>query len=442
MKKKANANNIISIIALSALIVAFVSYLNFITPLFADDFSYSVSFVTKKPVNSFTEILESQYLHYFTTNGRSVVHTLAQALLAIGKPILNVINGVAFLSLILLICYHALGEMKRIRAWHIALVFACLWFVTPHFGGSFLWIMGSANYMYSPQIILLFLIPYNRFLRGKNKISGKKSCAILFSVLMLVFGVCAGWTNENTTLALIATVISVIIFAYVSKRKISPWMWCGLAGNIIGAAMLFLSPAQSKRLNNAGGLGGISDWIANIKPITRAALINFAIPLVLIAMSFIITLVIRKRKAFSDISPAVIFSIGTAISLYSMCASPEFPATVWSSILAFLLIPTLFFVDRTDIFSDSVANTVITLTLLLVVGIGFAGEAGELHRINAEYDARLEVIEVKNEVETELIYTESTYSPYNLFHEMGKDPAAWPNNAIANYYKIKSIKIK
>ena len=440
MNKK--ALNIISIIVVSALIIAFVSYLNFLTPLFADDFSYSVSFVTKKPVGSFLDILKSQYLHYFTTNGRSVVHTLAQALLAIGKPALNIINGTAFFTLVLLICYHALGDMKKLRAWHIIAVFASLWFFTPHFGGSYLWIMGSANYMYSPQIILLFLIPYNRFSRDKNKPSDKKSNAAVFAVLTFIFGVCAGWTNENTTLALIAMVSLTNLFAVFSKRKTYSWMWCGLGGNVVGALLLFLSPAQAKRLEGAGGLGGISNWISKIKPITFSAVKHFAIPLALIALSFIITLIIHKKKAFVGISTAVIFLAGTAISLYSMCASPEFPATVWSSILAFLMIPTIYFLNKTRFFSDGIANTVITLTLLLVVGIGFSGEASELYGVVCEYDARIALVENNDTVETNLIYTESTYSPYNLFHEMGKDPSAWPNNAIANYYGIKSIKIK
>ena len=434
--------NTISIIALSALIIAFVSYLNFITPLFADDFSYSVSFATKAPVTSFADILESQYLHYFTTNGRSVVHTLAQILLAIGKPVLNVINGCAFFTLILLICYHALGEMKRLRAWHIALVFACLWFFTPHFGGSYLWIMGSANYMYSPQIILLFFIPYNRFLRGKNKDSDKKVHHIIFAVFMFICGILSGWSNENTTLALIAMVSLTLISGLFSKRKIRAWMWCGLIGNIIGALMLFLAPAQKKRLDGAGGLGGIGDWIDNILPISRAAWEHFALILIVMLISLIFLLIKNRKALFSDIAFLLIFLCGCAIALYSMCASPEFPLTVWSGILAFLLIPALLILEQTRLFYDGITNASVTLILLLIVGIGFSGEAGELHRVYDEYDARLELIKKSDEIETSLIYTESRYSPYNVFHEMTADPNVWPNNAIANDYGIKSIKIK
>lgn len=438
--------NIIAVFLVSAIIIAFISYLNFLTPLFADDFSYSVSFVTKAPVTSFFGIIKSQYLHYFTTNGRSVVHTLAQLLLAIGKPKLNIINGLAFFTMIVLICYHATGELRKIKPWQIIFVFAALWFFTPHFGGSYLWIMGSANYMYSPQIILLFLIPYGKFLRNNKVVKKGKRASVLCSVLMFLFGIIAGWTNENTTIALIFMVASINIFALVSKKKPYLWMWCGLVGNAVGAALLFFSPAQAKRLDAAGGFGSFSVWLERFDSISKKALGYFAILLALIVISLVFSLIKYKKRAFPEVSCALIFLIGTAISLYSMVASPEFPATVWSSILAFFMIPTLFFVDNTKIFENRVTALVSALALFAAVSINFSFVAPELVRINYEYEVREELIKEAEAggyaLEVDLIVTESTYSPYSLFHELGRDASAWPNNAVANFYGINSIKTK
>ena len=47
-KENKSLARIISIVLLLAAISCFVGWLGHITPLFADDFSYSVSFVTKK----------------------------------------------------------------------------------------------------------------------------------------------------------------------------------------------------------------------------------------------------------------------------------------------------------------------------------------------------------------------------------------------------------
>lgn len=438
--------HIISFILASAAIIAFAVYLNFLTPLFADDFSYSVSFATKAPIKSFSELIGSQYLHYFTTNGRSVVHTLAQILLAIGKPALNVINGFAFYTLILLICYHAAGELKKIRAWQLVAVFAALWFFTPHFGGSYLWVMGGANYMYSPQIILLFLIPYNRFLRGRTKEQKSKGAAALISVSMFLFGIVAGWTNENTSLALLAMVVLTDVYALIAKKKPRAWMWCGLAGNLVGAALLFFSPAQAKRLGAAGGFGSLSDWLWRFLSISKRALLYFAVPLALVLISLVILIVRRKKQPISDIPFVVIFSAGAFVSLYSMVGSPEFPATVWSGILAFFLIPALFLVSGTRLFEGLLPALVCSLALVCAVTIHFSFVAPELIRINGEYAAREELIAKAKEsgdaLEVDLISTESKYSPYSVFREMEYDEKVWPNNAIANYYGIKSIKLK
>ena len=156
-------------------IILFMIYMNYLTPLFADDFSYTVSWVTKEPMTSLKEVLQSQYLHYFTTNGRSVVHFLAQSVLCFGKPFVNVVNGIMFCAFCVLICFHGCGSFRKIENWQILSVFAALWFLTPHFGGSYLWVMGAANYLYSPTLILLYLVPYRYWM---NKAEEKEQSKI------------------------------------------------------------------------------------------------------------------------------------------------------------------------------------------------------------------------------------------------------------------------
>ncbi len=70
---KHKRSSLISLAALMLVIAAFVTYLNDLTPLFADDFSYSISFSTIRPIRSLAELFRSQYVHYYALNGRSVV---------------------------------------------------------------------------------------------------------------------------------------------------------------------------------------------------------------------------------------------------------------------------------------------------------------------------------------------------------------------------------
>lgn len=55
-----------------------IYYLNVHTTMIVDDYGYSFSLVTGKRIASVQDIVISQYKHYFSWGGRSVVHFLAQ----------------------------------------------------------------------------------------------------------------------------------------------------------------------------------------------------------------------------------------------------------------------------------------------------------------------------------------------------------------------------
>lgn len=430
-------------------VAVFISYLNYLTPLFADDFSYSVSFATKEPLSSVSDLYQSQYLHYFTTNGRTVIHTLAQVLLRVGKPVLNAVNGVAFAAFCLLICYHGLGSLEKIRARHIIAVCAALWFLTPHFGGSYLWVMGAANYLYSPLLILAFLIPYRRALRVRDSGTGRH--AVLLSVCSALSGICAGWTNENTSLALIVMVASSLALHLYEKARVQPWMWAGLAGNIIGCALLFLSPAQAKRLAAAGGFGGLAQWVARFVSISKNA-VRYLLPLLVLFALALCAFFLRAGKGgrlslqavLPRLGPTLVFTLGTGVAIYSMVGSPEFPVWIWSSILALMLISVmnlLSAIDLTGIRRRRFWSSALAGGLVLAVAISYATVAPELHRVQQAYQERERQLAAagRADVTVELITTACRYSSYSLFSELSADPTVWPNTAVANYYGLRSI---
>lgn len=431
-------------------IAAFITYLNDLTPLFADDFSYSISFHTIKPIHSLAELFRSQYVHYFAMNGRSVVHTLAQALLWLGKPGLNVCNGLAFLGLCLLICVHASGSLSKIRAFQLLAVFAALWFLTPHFAGSYLWVMGAANYLYSPAIILLFLLPYRNALSPKQP-TGEKA-RLPLAVLNLIWGILAGWSNENTSLALIVCVVLILLVKRLRKERCAPWMWTGLLGCLIGCAMLFLSPGQAKRLANAGGFGALSEWIRRFFSISKDVIQYLWLP-ILLWVAAVVLLAIQSRRAkepgarslFARLTPSLIYVVGAGVSIYSMVGSPEFPVWIWSSILAFCLCA-VFSALRELRLPDKRALRIgaagFACVLLAAIGLRFRSVAPELYRVRSEFKAREAVIASLppgSSLTVRRITTDCTYSSYSLFWELGGDGSQWPNTSVAVYYGLSSI---
>lgn len=438
------------LLAVMLLIAAFLTYLNDLTPLFADDFSYSISFVTIKPIHSLGELFRSQYRHYFALNGRSVVHTLAQALLWLGKPGLNVCNGLAFLGLCLLICRHGAGSLSKIGPLQLLTVFAALWFLTPHFAGSYLWMMGAANYLYSPAIILLFLLPYRNTLASDHREVEK--ARPLFAFLGLIGGVLAGWTNENTSLALIVCVALILLVKRLRKERISPWMWTGLLGCLIGSAMLFLSPGQAKRLANAGGFGGLSVWVERFFSISKYVIRYLWLPILLWAAAVII-LAIQSRGEkepgapglFARLTPSLVYVVGTGVAVYSMVGSPEFPVWTWSSILAFCLcavFSALREIRLPEKKSLRFGSALFACVLLAAIGLRFWKVSPEIYRVRTEFKAREALIAATPpcaSLTVSGISTDCTYSSYSLFRELGPDGSQWPNTSVAVYYGLSSI---
>ena len=109
---------------LLALIAATMFALNAHTPLQMDDYDYSISWATGKPVSGLADVIASQAAHYRLWGGRSVVHALAQMFLYMGKGVFNIANTVMYLLLLLEI--YALAKPKGKRfCWTLLFGGAC-----------------------------------------------------------------------------------------------------------------------------------------------------------------------------------------------------------------------------------------------------------------------------------------------------------------------------
>ena len=153
MKNKITKKQI-TIVMFSAIFI-FMFVLNFLTPLIADDFSYS--FGADGRIKNLYDIYNKQVDHYFTWGGRTVAHTVAQIFLLFPKIIFSIANTFAYVLLIYLIYRVARGksEDKPILVIAINLL---LWFVLPVFGQTCLWLIGSCNYLWTTDIILIFML--------------------------------------------------------------------------------------------------------------------------------------------------------------------------------------------------------------------------------------------------------------------------------------------
>lgn len=427
---------------LAVIAIAFYA-LNVLTCLYADDFSYTYTFAVttgKYRISNLHELFLSQRNHYLVMNGRAVVHTLAQLFLMWGKPVFNVLNTAAFLTLGLLIYRHGSGKSGVFRPSMLFCVFGLLWVVTPAFGESFLWLVGSCNYLFGILIILAVLLPVSKALdEDFAPMAGWKTG------LYFIFCLLAGWTNENNSVALVVIFLCCILWLLVTKQKVPVWIWMGLAGSAIGCLLLLLSPGQATRLAGYGGFGGLRTWIYRGISITAHLVGYLGIELGLMIL-FVLKCVRNKRSVRELLRPSVFCLAGLA-STYSMILAPTFPTRTWSGPVVFFTI-TLIALWRLvepepDKMHRGLTITVSVLAVLAVAGtyiwaVQDINETRNAFQLREKYIAE-ELAAGQREITLSPIHGHTRWNCYNEYDDLNDDPSQWPNTAYAMYYGLDRV---
>ena len=430
--------------------------LNYYTPLYADDYSYSFSFLTGEKMTSISQIVSSQIGHYHRINGRSITHALAQVFILVGDDVFNYLNVFFFLALLYLIYFHACGSFKNFSVAKISVIAMLLFLSCPAFGQSFLWITGAANYLYGILIILCVLLPYRWQANGGGVVRPLWLEIIMASVYLLL-GIIAGWTNENTSVAMIVMIIGYILLFYVKSIKIRAWNITGGIGCVIGCILMLLSPGTASRLSSVGGSGGIVSWIRRAIFYSCDMVINLQWMLLLFAV-LVCMYIYQKSKElkkcssqeikaiFMESGVTFIYLVGFLASVYSMIVSPQFPGRAWSGPVVIFLVSIINLCSLVDMsgIKTKMGKCIAIVFLMLVCAATYMYAYLELRNIDAAYHARVSAIETavaSNEASVDLpnICGWSGYSCYTASGDLNSDSSQWPNTAIAKYYGIDFI---
>lgn len=319
---------------LAVLFLMFVPilFLNIKTPFIGDDFVYSFVYQTQDRLSSMKDVFYSQYRHYYMWGGRSVVHFITQTLLLTDNSLLiDVVNSLGFIAFILVIHYHIIGKFNHSIS-TLIVSFALTWLIQPVFAETVLWITGSSNYLWGTLIILLFLLPY-RFYQGRQLSLFKN---VVVSILMLLGGIIAGWTNENTAAAMLVMIVAFILYTKLKGQNTSPWMYLGLLGAIIGYILMIAAPGNLARAEGAS----ISPFLVVYRTLNYTqrfvnylGLLNLAMALLMIA--YLKTHSTNKKELLVNL---LIYFVGLFVSIYIMIASPTFPGRAWFGSITFNII--------------------------------------------------------------------------------------------------------
>lgn len=437
------------------IIAVFILIYNFLTPFYADDYTYCFSFATWERIDSVFDIFPSMFSHYFHENGRLITHALVQLFLMWGKCVFNFINTTAFISFGLVIYYHAFTTLKNLRLSVLGFIYASLFLFIPEFGQSVLWLDGATNYLIGSLIALLFLIPYRK---GLNQEKSRSTIfrRIVYIILMFLFGLIAGDTNENMAVCMVAMLIAYCLFRIKKYKNIQGWAIGGLVGEIIGCFFLLMSPGSHSRTDDMGF--NVINILKRILLMSKDFMLKMW-PLILLFLFVVVLYIVlfkrnNKIRFIKESEDIIIYLLMFLFSFYAFAGSPWFPGRAWSTFTGVFIIllvtslrkcmelaPSKFF-NRAII---GVSSLVFVITLFTYTYNLFCMDG--LISVNKQFNERERIIcEAKAkgnpDVYLERILTDNRYSCYREEGEIVEDYQGWPNASLASYYGVESIRLK
>ena len=222
------------------LILLSVWLLNTFTPWAFDDWCYQYIWGTPNRINRVSDIVDSQYTHYFTQNGRVVAQSIEQFFVSITpKWFFNICNSISFACFILLLSRLTPKNIGVFESISIAAITSITLY--PSFNECFLWSSGSCNYLWSATLFLLF-----HFLLFKSVGSHNNIVQLPLSLLV---GILCGWTHEAIVLP---AFVGYAVSFFICKVKLTRRQSFQFIGFMIGALLLVVSPGSLHRLSNSG----------------------------------------------------------------------------------------------------------------------------------------------------------------------------------------------
>ena len=401
MKVKLNKKKIF----ICSIIITFLVMLtlNNLTPLLADDYEYL--YKTK----SWMTILIDEYNQYMTWTGRSVVHIIARIFLLLPKGIFNVFNALAYTIVTYLVYRLTLQKQdEKYNSFRFIIIQVLFWLFTPAFGEVFLWETGSANYLW-------------------------------------------GWCNENTSGGALLIVLGYLGWQFYTKRKLSLWMFTGVAGNAIGLALMALAPGNKIRATYFAR----STWSLPRKAMTGIITIfeqikeNLSLFLVILILLLVLYAYISQDKKRVYLSVVYFISgIATMLVLIMSPTALTYGRSYYGAVL-FLIIAFSMSLPNYKVnirFSPiySVLYVILACTFFMNVMVGVSDIFLSKLDLTKQYSYLVEQ-EKKgniNPVFPDISYSNTTkYSAYsNHLSHVKTNSDAQVNRSVAKYYGLESVR--
>lgn len=444
------------------LILSFFAILvfNVLTPMLSDDYAYAMEV---QKAGSLADLFRQEYHQYMTWNGRSVVHFILRVFLFLPSWVFKLANSAAFVAVSLLM-WKLTEPDREYDCYTLLMVQLGLWLYAVDFSETILWEDGACNYLWGALLILLFMVMERRTLMRQASFHLSEALGLL------LLGILAGWCNENTSggcLLYLLILAAEEIRKNTKSRKgrgeensrkkrsegvIPATYLAGLCGNILGLAMMVLSPGGRLRASYAEeeNYQGILGLLARVQKITLTIHEYFGLLLAVFAVCLVLLILQKNRMAYRRMLLYLVLFLATS---YALVATRQTQPRAFFGAGLFLMIGLICGLremmkekERENRLLLQAAGYGILAVLLLQFFFVYVEEGTNLARIYRDETNRIAYIEEqrslgKEEIVVPLVHSDF-YNPYSAIEkmEMTDDPGYWINIFYEEYYGVPSIR--
>lgn len=316
--------------------------LNSWMPYYRDDYLAGIIWKTTHRLQNMEDVLTSLILYYEFHGGRLVSFFFQFVIMLYDKVVFNVLNALAFVSMMMLVVMHAKREVNALK--YPKLLFlagAFMWLGLFDFGEVVVWLCGSVVYLWTGVLAALFLLPYNLALKGDFL----KYNPFLSSI-MLFLGAIAACSVENLTVT--TSLLAVLVCVYLHRKKtLKCHLVFGAVGSIIGTLACIFAPGNFLRIVEDEDRGIIFHFLNQIT--ANLEMLVWAFPILLLIVLSYRLLKVDLAKKFNISSNSnenfivknkhYALLIFLVLTLLSYLTNGFFQYSIYNVIVAFVLTP-------------------------------------------------------------------------------------------------------
>lgn len=423
---------------------------NFLTPYLSDDYAYAIEV---RQAKSLWDLVKQQYGEYISNSGRVIGQFNVRLSLVFDKWVFNLINSLMFIALVL-VMYANIRRKKKYDIFVLILIITFLWKFAVSFGQTMLWICGSCNYLWGSVFILGFVTFYRYFLYRVDKIKHHLPVA----AGAFIFGVAAGWCNENTSGGGLLLVLMFGCNFWLDRRQrkekgIYPFMISGVLGMCCGILGMISAPGVRSRsaTMSEGEYTGLVGLLSRIYKLTLRIRELFFVVIVITIIVLVLLALQKKLCGFKRLrnNETILFLVAATATCYALAIAPTPADRAFFGAGIFLFAGCIQGIIDVSDTEQAIRAAKYSLAGVLCAWLFFAylDNLVNLARIYREEQERINLIwEEKGDPEEDGIlvipqFREAFKTPYSNAHEsdLQDDKDYWINLFYEVYYDLGNI---